>query len=124
MNGQPPAMTARVADAIARRRSVAVSTIALFELWYGVGKSTRADRNAQTLRAFLSPLRILLFDDEDARIAGNIRAALEQQGKPIGPYDLLIAGQAIQHDLLLITANVREFSRVPGLRWEDWTLPP
>jgi tRNA(fMet)-specific endonuclease VapC len=101
----------------------AVSSIAIFELRYGVAKSARVESNSQRLDVFLRSVRPLVFDEEDARFAGLIRATLKRSGRPIGPYDLLIAGQALRHDLMLITANVREFSRVPGLRWEDWSRP-
>ena len=65
-------------------------------------------------------MTLLAFEPEDAKVAGRVRAALEAVGKPIGAYDLLIAGQALRHQLTLITANAREFSRVKGLEWEDW----
>ena len=65
-------------------------------------------------------LSVVEFDREDARQAGEIRAALAATGTPIGPYDVLIAGQARARDLILITRNVSEFSRVSGLRVEDW----
>ena len=63
------------------------------------------------------------FDAADARMAGAIRRQLESIGRPIGPYDLLIAGQARTRDLILITANSNEFMRVEGLEWEDWSIP-
>ena len=66
------------------------------------------------------PVSLLPFDDEDAKAAGSVRAALEKRGRPIGAYDLLLAGQAIRHQMTLITANVSEFSRVKELDWEDW----
>ena len=66
-------------------------------------------------------LTILDFDGDDAREAGRIRAQLAQGGRPIGPYDVLIAGQALHHRMILVTANVREFSRVSGLVCEDWS---
>ena len=101
-----------------------ISSVTLFELWYGIGHSARAEDNTEQLSRFLeSPIETMSFDAEDARVAGMIRAELRRLGTPIGPYDCLIAGQAIRHDLLLVTANVREFSRVAGLRWEDWTKP-
>ncbi|PYU09346.1 MAG: VapC toxin family PIN domain ribonuclease, partial [Acidobacteria bacterium] len=65
----------------------------------------------------------LPFEEEDARTAGKIRAAMEAVGKPIGAYDLLIAGQALRHKLTLVTANAKEFGRVKGLVWEDWAKP-
>jgi len=63
---------------------------------------------------------MLPLEDEDAPVAGSVRAFLEATGKPIGAYDLLIAGQALQRQLTLVTANVSEFSRVKGLLWQDW----
>ena len=123
-NDAPNRVRQRLDESIAKGTAATVSSIAVFELRYGVAKSARVESNTRRLDIFLRSVRILPFDEEDGRIAGEIRATLKRQGKPIGPYDLLIAGQALRHDLLLITANVREFSRVPGLRWEDWTLPP
>jgi tRNA(fMet)-specific endonuclease VapC len=120
LNGRPPAVGERIAAALVHRRSVSVSTIGLFELWYGVGKSIHVERNARTLEAFLDPLQVLAFNGDDARIAGDIRAELERSGSPIGPYDYLIAAQALRSGLTLITANEREFSRVKGLKWENW----
>jgi tRNA(fMet)-specific endonuclease VapC len=93
-----------------------------FELWYGVMHSARQEQNAGRLTTFLSaPVEVLSFDDDDAKIAAGLRAHLRRAGTPIGPYDVLIAGQALRHGLTLVTANVGEFSRVPGLAWEDWT---
>ena len=63
---------------------------------------------------------VLKFDKEDARQAGAIRAVLASKGTPIGPYDTLIAGQAVARNLILVTHNAQEFGRVPGLRFEDW----
>ena len=65
---------------------------------------------------------MLEFDEDDARCAGEIRDLLRRAGTPIGPYDTLIAGQALARDLTLVTHNTREFSRVSGLRLEDWEL--
>lgn len=92
-----------------------------FELWYGIFKSSRPEPNLRTVKAFLiDSIDRLAFDDEDAQFAGAIRAQLERVGKPIGAYDLLIAGQALRHKLKLITANVSEFKRIKDLQWEDW----
>jgi tRNA(fMet)-specific endonuclease VapC len=100
---------------------MATSSVAVFELWYGVGKSQQQDANAKRLTTFLSgPIDVLELDDEDARAAGEVRAVLEASGTPIGAYDLLIAGQARRRGATLVTANAAEFSRVSGLRWEDW----
>jgi tRNA(fMet)-specific endonuclease VapC len=77
--------------------------------------------NAARVEAFFAgPLGLLAFEEEDGRIAGAIRGAIEAAGRPIGAYDLLIAGQALRHKATLITANVREFSRIKGLDWKDW----
>jgi tRNA(fMet)-specific endonuclease VapC len=62
------------------------------------------------------------FEPEDAEEAGDIRAELERAGTPIGPYDVLIAAQARRRSALLVTANMGEFTRVPGLRIEDWAI--
>jgi tRNA(fMet)-specific endonuclease VapC len=100
---------------------LAISSVTTFELWFGVAKSAQPQKNHAILSEFLSgPYTLLPFDDGDARVAGVIRAQLEASGKPIGPYDLLIAGQALRHGLTLVTANEREFARVPGLRWKNW----
>jgi tRNA(fMet)-specific endonuclease VapC len=121
INGHPPAVRARLQRASATGAQIYVSSIALFELRYGVAKSARQEFNHKRLETFLSgPVTILSFEDADARAAGTIRATLETSGKPIGAYDVLIAGQAIRHDLTLVTANIREFSRVKGLTWQDW----
>jgi tRNA(fMet)-specific endonuclease VapC len=84
-------------------------------------RSNGSFRSSYRPDVFLTSLNVLPFESEDARIAGEVRIKLERAGTPIGPYDLLIAAQAIRHGLQLITANVREFSRVEGLRWEDWS---
>lgn len=121
INGKPPAVRFRFAKALDAGTQVLVPAVAAFELWYGVEKSARQQSNSQKVDAFFAgPLDVLSFDDEDARVAGRIRAAAEAAGRPIGAYDLLIAAQALRHELTLVTANVREFGRVEGLLWEDW----
>jgi tRNA(fMet)-specific endonuclease VapC len=100
---------------------ILVSSIVAFELWYGVAKSQRKDSNTQRLEAFFAgPLEWVLFDEEDARAAGTIRAELEATGKPIGAYDVLLAGQARRRGATLVTANTKEFTRVSSLKSEDW----
>ena len=121
INGKPASVRSRFQKALAADARVSVSSIVVFELWYGVAKSARPDDNAQLVETFFAgPVTLLAFEDEDAKVAGRIRASLEAAGKPIGAYDLLIAGQALRHELTLVTANVREFSRIKGLAWEDW----
>jgi len=114
----------RIDAAIGLGRPLAISSVVLFELRYGAAKSARPERNAQRIIDFLSgPIEVLPFAPADAEEAGDIRAELERAGTPIGPYDVLIAAQARQRDALLVTANEREFARVPRLRHEDWAMP-
>ena len=100
--------------------SVAISVIVMHELYFGAYKSQRVEYNLETARLFLRNVPVLELDERDATTAGEIRAALAITGKPIGPYDVLLAGQAKARDLTLVTNNTREFDRVPGLRVEDW----
>ena len=124
VNGKPPAVRAKFQKATDAGGQVFVSSIALFELWYGVAKSPRREYNQQRLEAFLAgPVQPLAFEDGDAEIAGAIRADLETLGKPIGAYDLLIAGQAMRNKLVLVTANLSEFARIKALAWADWGKP-
>ena len=124
INGKPTSVRSRFRAAIAAGGKVYVSSIVAFEFWYGVSKSSQPETNRQRLGAFLAgAIAPLAFDDEDAQSAGAIRAALEAQGKPIGAYDLLIAGQALRRRYTLVTANVTEFARVKGLAWQDWSKP-
>ena len=114
---------ARFIEAARHRATLATSTIVAHELWYGVAKSELASRNAIALTAFLgSEVTVLDYSTQDAQAAGEIRATLESQGQRIGEYDTLIAGQAYAKNLILVTANTREFGRVKGLVVEDWTL--
>ena len=120
-NGQPRHVREHFEHATASGSQIFVSSAVTFELWCGVAKSTREEFNTRRLRTFLSgPVSVLPFEEADARAAGSVRAALEASGRPIGAYDLLIAGQAIHRRITLVTANVAEFSRVKGLIWQDW----
>lgn len=103
-----------------RLGDVAVSAIVEHELYYGAFKSRRADRNVALVDALRFP--IVAFDREDARQAGEIRALLTAAGNTIGPYDVLIAGQAKARGMILVTHNTGEFGRVSGLRTEDWEV--
>ena len=91
-----------------------------YELYYGAYKSRPAGRNVDLLDRM--EFEIVPFDAADARMAGAIGSEIEAIGRPIGPYDLLIAGQARARNLVLVTANGREFSRVEGLDSEDWSM--
>jgi tRNA(fMet)-specific endonuclease VapC len=122
LKDQPPWVRNRLRAVVSRGGSIGVSTIVLYELWYGVARSQRRRENAERLRVFLSgSINVAPFDEEDAAAAGDLRAALETTGTPIGPYDLLIAAQAVRSGATLVTANASEFSRVRGLVWQDWT---
>jgi tRNA(fMet)-specific endonuclease VapC len=123
LKDQPPIVRNRLKRLVSRGGSIGVSTVVLYELWYGVARSQRRRENAERLRVFLSGnIEVAPFDEEDAVAAGDLRAALETAGTPIGPYDLLIAAQALRSGSTLVTANVSEFARVPGLVWQDWTV--
>ena len=100
------------------REDFGLPTIVMHELRYGASKSARRNENHARLDAMR--FEIVSFDAEDARHAGEVRAVLEQAGTPIGGYDVLIAGQVLARNLILVTHNTREFERVEGLRVEDW----
>lgn len=122
LRNKPAAVRERYREAEAAGDYLALPSVVLFELWYGVAKSSQVPENTERLRILLSgDLDLLDFDDEDARTAGQVRAALEKAGTPIGAYDVLIAGQALRRGLAVVTANTSEFSRVTGLSWQDWT---
>ncbi len=102
-----------------RTSDFGVSVLSYYELWVGAYKSRRLEANLRRARAL--EFETLPFSEADAERAGEVRAALEAAGTPIGPYDTLIAGQAISRSLTLITRNLGEFGRVAGLKCEDWT---
>lgn len=99
---------------------VAISSITLAELQFGVSKSKQPEKNRAALDQFLLPLEVLSFDESAAGVYGQLRAALEAKGTPIGPLDTLIASHALSVKAAVVTNNVREFSRVDGLRVENW----
>jgi tRNA(fMet)-specific endonuclease VapC len=122
LRNQPPSVRNHADQARAGGSRLAISSIALHELWYGTFKSSRVDEGAWRLRMFLAGgIKVLPFDDEDARISGKIRAELAGTGKRIGEYDTLIGGQCLRNGLTLVTNNLSEFSRIRGLRCVDWT---
>jgi len=122
INRRRPEFAARISEELQAGRTLMVPAIVRFELEYGLAKSQRREANHAILttllaRGFEQPA----FDLDDAAEAGDIRAALEAKGAPIGPYDLLIAAQARRRGATLVTLNRREFERVPGLMVTDWT---
>jgi tRNA(fMet)-specific endonuclease VapC len=112
--------TSKVARRARREKpgDIAISAVVVHELFFGAFKSRRATQNV----AMVDALRfaVIEFDKEDARQAGEVRAFLALKGTPIGPYDVLIAGQAKARNMILVTHNTNEFDRVPGLQIEDW----
>lgn len=99
---------------------IVISSITLAELCFGASKSKQVEKNRTALDQFLVPLEVVAFDDVAAESYGRIRAALEINGTPIGPLDTLIASHALSINATIVTNNVREFSRVEGLRVENW----
>ncbi len=118
MKNAYPALTAKLLSL--KPADVAISSITVFELEYGAAKSKWGEKTRQNLAMFLAPFNILAFDAKDASVAGNILAYLEQQGSPVGPYDVQIAAQGLAKHLTLVTHNIREFGRIPNLKLEDW----
>lgn len=98
-----------------------ISAITLAELLHGVEKSKFQDRNRLAVSMFLSGIAVLDFDSIAAQAYGELRADLEQNGTPIGPMNMLIAGHAKSRGLILVTNNTGEFTRVKGLQLEDWS---
>lgn len=105
-----------------RPADLGVPAVVEYELRYGLLRlpAEAAVPRLEALTRILRPLRILPFDSECAHYAARTRAGLESLGMPIGPHDLLIAATALCHQATLVTRNVREFSRVPGLQWVNW----
>lgn len=99
---------------------IAMSSVTVFELEYDAAKSNWGERTRQRLAQFIAPFSILPFDSDDAMTAGQIRGYLEKRGSIIGPYDYQIAAQGITKGLTVVTHNVREFERIPGILLEDW----
>ena len=95
-----------------------MSSIVSHELAFGAYNSQRIEQNLQIIDGL--QFDVLEFSKSDAHAAGEIRATLKKQGTPIGPYDVLIAGQAVARSLILVTNNMKEFKRVQGLSVEDW----
>lgn len=103
---------------------LAISTVTLMELIYGAEKSADPQRNLTVVEGFAARLDVLDYDECAAEHTGQLRAELAKAGTPIGPYDQFIAGHARALGLILVTNNLREFQRVPGLRVEDWLTKP
>lgn len=101
-------------------KDIAIPSIVIYELGVGIGKSSSPKKRISQLEIFLSTIEVLPFDLETANAAALIRVNLEQVGKPIGPYDILIAATAITHGATLVTHNTQEFERIESLNITDW----
>ena len=124
LNGRPPQVRQKFDETREAATPIFMSAIVFHELMDGAANSLRRSENEEKIALFLASgaIDLVPFDEEDASIAAAIRAKLRRFGEPIGPYDLLIAAQALRRGARLITANVREFMRIPGLDVSDWVL--
>ena len=102
--------------------TIGVSSITVAELQYGVSKSAFPDKNTSALQNFLIPFEIVPFDYDAAVPYGKIRFQLEKEGKIIGPLDLLIGAHAFSLNAILVTNNLKEFTRIEGLKTENWII--
>ena len=118
LNGRSPTVKKKLEATNAN--DIYVCAVVKAELFYGAMRSNNPQRTLANQQRFLNLFTSLPFDDDAASVYGDIRAYLAQQGTPIGSNDLQIAAIALNHNLILLTHNTREFSRVPGLSWEDW----
>ena len=120
LNGTSPAVVDRLRSL--GPHDVGISAVVRAELVFGAEKSARPAENLRLVSAFLAPFAGVPFDHAAADAYGGIRAALERTGRPIGTHDLLIGATAVARTLTLVTYNLTEFTRVPGLELEDWEL--
>lgn len=118
INGKPKEVVQRIKEH--HPPEIKLSAISIAELEYGVSKSENREINRQALIHFASAFDIVSFSDDDAEVFGLIRADLEKKGQIIGPYDMQIAAQAISRNLILVTNNTKEYSRVKNLKIENW----
>lgn len=117
-NEKPESVRARFE--CAKPGEVGISVITLAELAYGAEKSGRPELNRRRIEVFRSQLTVLDLTSGMTQVYGRLCAELERNGALVGPHDLLIAAQALQEKLVLVTNNVREFRRIPGLKIENW----
>lgn len=121
INAKPAAVLQRFRDY--RMGEIGICSVVAAELAYGVAKSGSA-RNRQALEMFLAPLMILPFDEAAVWAYGDLRSDLERRGQPIGALDTMIAAHALSQNATLVTNNLSEFERVPGLQLENWVPNP
>jgi tRNA(fMet)-specific endonuclease VapC len=101
-------------------KQISIPSIVLYELEVGIARSSSPKKRRKQLEDFTSLVKVLPFGTEEARSAASIRVDLEKKGQPIGPYDILIAAVALTSQSILVTRNTSEFSRIKGLRLENW----
>ncbi|MBQ9697988.1 MAG: type II toxin-antitoxin system VapC family toxin [Acidaminococcaceae bacterium] len=118
INGRHPRLSQRLLTI--HPNDIYISSVTVGELVYGAAKSWWGSRTRQIMYAFLANFTIIPFTEKDAVIFGRCRAGLTAAGTPIGAYDLMIAAQGISRNLTVVTHNMKEFSRVPGIVLEDW----
>ena len=118
LTGRYPSVTTQIQSVLPEE--LCLSSIVVAELRYGADKSARSRRNHRLLDVLIDEIPCRDFDSKAASIYGRVRVALERQGQPIGPNDMLIAAHALSLGLVLVSDNVREFKRVRGLRLENW----
>jgi tRNA(fMet)-specific endonuclease VapC len=101
-------------------KEIGVPAVVIYELEYGVARSSSPRKRQQQLAQLCALVHVLPFGRAEAKLTADIRTQLQKKGTPIGPYDLLIAGTALSNNAVLVTNNIKEFSRVPKLRIENW----
>ena len=117
VRNRPPSLRERFNEL---ENELSISTITLGELIYGAENSSRRFENLRTIEQFAARLAILPFSSKAAAHYGQIRAALRRAGQPVGIHDMLIGAHARSEDVTLVTNNIREFARIPGLQVENW----
>ena len=120
MRGSYPSLNRKILTVSPSELSI--SSVTLFELEYGAAKANWGSKRIEELRLFLSAFQVIPFSAHDAVVTGRIRAELVKKGQQIGAYDIQIAGQGIARDFTVVTHNTGEFSRIPGIRLEDWVI--
>lgn len=118
MRGRYPSLSRKILSI--PPSELAISAVTLFELEYGAARANWGNQRLEDMRLFLSAFQVIPFTEYDAVITGRIRAALVKAGQSIGSYDVQIAGQGVARDITVVTHNTGEFSRVPGIKLEDW----
>jgi tRNA(fMet)-specific endonuclease VapC len=118
INNEPPSVRQKFASLDISE--IVMSSITLFELDSGFRKGSKVKDNLRKLEQFASVIKVMPFDAQAARRAGEVRQYLREKGTPIGDMDMLIAGHALALDAVVVTNNGREFERVPGLKVENW----